>query len=234
MSDEDGIHDFEYGGVAREAVDWLASRGYLREGDCAMNVACGRGGFAGPMSRLVRVLVCMDKNPAALAEAGRRCAGGCRTELYQADWNTYEPSEGYDACLISPSYLCYSGEALVKMEAASRRSCIAVFPQVFDFRRLRKALLRSAGVPAEMQEFSDPRPFTIWLKDAGRQFESVEFAGTVTCPREVLRDAFVSVCVGRVPDQALLPLAERFADSISHDGTASYRFAAHVVAWDKG
>ena len=54
--------DWEYGRAASDAVEWLLREGFLKADDCSMNVACGRGGFAVPMSRTVRVLVCVDSS----------------------------------------------------------------------------------------------------------------------------------------------------------------------------
>lgn len=230
-------YDWEYGGAAEDVVDWLVGAGFLREGDCSMNVACGRGGFASPMCRTVRVLVCMDVDRGALETAGQRCAGGCRTELFERDWNTYVPARGkYDSCVISPSHLCFSGESVRRIETVSRRGCAVVFPQEFDYRRIRKAFLQSLGVGSGfvgMPSYPDSRPFSIWLSEAGRGFEARRFETRVECPEEVFMDALVTDSVQRGADaDRARRLAEGFVSGLSRGGAVSYRFSANVVAWD--
>ena len=175
--------DWEYGRAASDAVEWLLREGFLKADDCSMNVACGRGGFAAPMSRTVRVLVCMDSSRDSLDITGQRCAGGCRTELFQQDWRSYVPARGrYDSCVMSPSYLCFNMETIRRIETVSKRGCAVVFPLEFDYRRLRKGFLQSLGVDAgflSMPEFPDPRPFAVWLSEKGRELETRSFQSTV-------------------------------------------------------
>lgn len=231
--------DCEYGTAACEAVDWLVGRGYLRRGDCAMNVACGRGGFAGPMCREVRVLVCMDRDPKALEITGARCAGGCRTELFERDWDGYAPSRGrYDVCLISPSRLCYTGSSLARLETVSSRSCVAVLPVEHGYRRLKKIVLKSIGAQAGFQglpDYPDARPFGMWLRNKGRDYETDRFACVISCASEDVVDCLAedSVRLGADPEAARR-VAEAIVSSLSSGGRIEYGFTAQVYAWDVG
>lgn len=229
--------DWEYGRAASDAVEWLLKEGFLKEDDCSMNVACGRGGFAVPMSRTVRVLVCVDSSRDSLDITGQRCAGGCRTELFQQDWRSYVPSRGrYDSCVMSPSYLCFNMETIRRIETVSKRGCAVVFPLEFDYRRLRKGFLQSLGVDAgflSMPEFPDPRPFAVWLSEKGRELETRRFQSTVECPDEVFRTAIVRDSVLHGADEAAAAsMADRYVSKVSRGGTVRYKFSANVVAWN--
>ena len=229
--------DWEYGNAASEAVGWLLKEGFISEQDCSMNVACGRGGFAVPMSRTVRILVCMDISRDALDITGQRCRGSGRTELFQQDWRTYVPTRGkYDSCVISPSYLCFDTNAMRKIEAVSKRGCAVVFPLEFDYRRLRKGFLQSLGVDAgflSMPEFPDPRPFAIWLSEKGRDIEIHRFQTRVECPVEVFKTAIVRDSVHHGADEAAAAsMADRYVSKVGKKGILRYTFSANVVAWN--
>lgn len=226
--------DCEFGSVPNEVVDWLLARRFLTNQDCSMNVACGRGGFAVPMSRAVRVLVCMDTDRSALDLTGKRCIGGCRTELFEKDWNSYVPSRGkYDSCLISPSYLCFSRDSILRMESVSSRSCIAVFPTVFDYRNLRKAIIHSTGAKVSFPGFPDYRPFIAWLADQGRNYMTRSFESNQDCSASLLRDCLVRDCIARgVPSDGLEAIVERMTAPIVKGDRARCRFEARVIAWN--
>lgn len=231
--------DCEYGTVANEAVEWLADRGFLRDGDCAMNVACGRGGFAAPMCRKVRVMVCMDLNRSALEETAGRCTGGCRTELLEADWEGYSVSRGgYDVCMMSPSHLCFKGSALRHMEDVASRSCMAILPTEHGYRRILKAALKSLGAPAGFQgmpDYPDPRPFALWLRGSDRGLETERFSCVVRAPVPRLVDDLVADVARRgVPEGTSRDVVEGIVSSLSRGGEVRYGFTAQVYAWEKG
>lgn len=226
--------DCEFGDVPARAVEWLLSRGHLTSDDCSMNVACGRGGFSRPMSRAVRVLVCMDRDRSALDVTGARCEGGCRTELFERDWNSYVPSRGrYDSVLISPSYLCYSRDSLLRAETVSSRSCAVVFPMVHDYRSLRKAVLRSIGFNVSFPGFPDYRPFVEWLSDEGRDHDSTVISTDIECPLDLFCASLSRDCIARgAPADTVEDSVRTFAESLLSGDVVRIRFEACIVAWN--
>ena len=225
--------DHEYGGTGFLAVDWLIDEGYIRDGDCVMNVACGLGGFASRISRTARIMVCMDTDPEALELTAKACEGGCKVEKYNRDWSEYPPRGGYDACLVSPSALCYDVDALMKMEQVSRRSCMAAFDTGSDLRAMKREVLARAGVAKEGPLYHDPAPLMDRLSDEGREYREMWFS-QFSDPGKDLEAYLFRLCRGHgVPDDVMLDLVYDYAEERrGHPRDVNY--AVHVVAWDKG
>lgn len=191
-----------------------------------MVVAPGTGRFAAPFSRMVRVMVCMDRSRPALDATGARCAGGCRTELFQRDWDGYVPARGrYDSVVVCPSSLCADLAHLMRTETVSKRSCAVLFPSGDEYAgMLARVIGRTAAEPG-------PEALIARLEEDGRSFVSRTFVSDVSVPEGDLAEALKADAIAMgVPDPGRK--AEEAASGVSRDGTALYSCGVRAVAWD--
>lgn len=220
----------EYGPIPGMAVSRLLSEGYLSEDDCVMSVASGKGEFAGALSKSVRVMVCMDIRQESLERTRAAVQGGCRTELMEKDWNSYVPSRGlYDACIISPSRLCFDISSLLRMETVSSRSCIAVIPVRSDRRKLVKALLRSTGSGSPLPGFPDSRGIVNALRGSGRDVRFETLSAEMECPEDDLVNAMLALCP---KGSDVEEYARDLASTVSDNGISRYSAEVVVASWN--
>lgn len=218
----------EYGTVPRQAMDWLASEGYLRDGDCTMVVASGDGAFAGPVSRISRIAVCMDRSRDSLEATRAAVVGGCRTELFEMDWMSYVPSRGgYDSVVMSPSRLCFDAGALERIGTVSKRACAVVVPAVDGYRDALDALARAVGGPAcASRDPGVPAGFADALRGRGISPHTASFESWIEPSADDIDRALLRDCghgIGDAPEPA--------RDII--EGMASgYRCVCDVIAWN--
>ena len=220
----------EYGAIPEMAVSRLLSEGYLTKDDCVMSVASGKGEFAGALSKSVRVMVCMDIRRESLERTRAAVQGGCRTELMDNDWNAYVPSRGlYDACIISPSRLCFDISSLLRMESVSSRSCIAVIPVKSDRRKLVKALLHSTGSESPLPGFPDSRGIVDALRRSGRDVSFETLSASMECPEEDFVNALLALCPSGAEAREY---ARDLASTVSDNGISCYSAEVVVASWN--
>lgn len=223
------MESIEYGTVPQQAVDWLASEGFLRPDDCAMVVGDRDGRFAGSVSRAARVQVCMDLCRDSLEAVGRAVEGGCRTELFQNDWRTYVPSRGgYDSVLLCSYMLSGDRDALRRIEAVSKRSCAFIIPGIDDYRRMREML--AYVIDEKESPFPDPMAPTdvvLELRDRGIEPEVKAFFQTFSPPMEALEENLLRDC-----GHTLSELPEVVRGWYEESRIRGFTYMFEVVAWD--
>lgn len=224
------MDSIEYGTVPQQAVDWLASEGFLRPEDCAMVVGDRDGRFAGPVSRVARIQVCMDRDRGSLEAVGRAVEGGCRTELFERDWMTYVPSRGgYDSVLLCSCMLSGDRDALRRIESVSKRSCAFIIPGIDDYRRMCD-MLRYV-IDEEEAPFPEPEAPTdivLELRERGIEPEIRGFFQKSSPPMDVLEESLLRDCGHTISE---LPEIVRGLYEESRVRGLTYMF--EVVAWDR-
>lgn len=224
------MESIEYGTVPQQAVDWLASEGFLRPGDCAMVVGDRDGRFAGPVSRAARIQVCMDISRASLDAVGRVVEGGCRTELFEKDWRTYVPSRGgYDSVLLCTYMLSGDRDALRRIETVSKRSCAFIIPGIDGFRSLCDNL--DYVIDGKGSPFPDPEASTdvvLELRERGIEPEIKAFYQRFRPSRELLEERILEECGHSVSE-----ITQPTRGIIEEEMSREYTYQIEVVAWDK-
>lgn len=224
------MESIEYGTVPQQAVDWLASEGFLRSDDCAMVVGDRDGRFAGPVSRIARIQVCMDSSRRSLAAVGRAVEGGCRTELFERDWTTYVPSRGgYDSVLLCSYMLSGDRDALRRIGTVSKRSCAFIIPGIDDYHRICDML--TYVIDEEETPFPEPKAPTdivLELRERGIEPEIKAFFDTFSPPMEVLEENLLRDC-----GHTLSELPEEVRGWYEELRVRGLTYMFEVVAWDK-
>ncbi len=151
-------------------VDRLAGEGWARSGDDVLDVGCGPGTLALPLSSKVRSVTALDEAEGMLEvlerEAGTR--GIRNITLQGGPWRKFQKKGMYDLVLASLSPAVRCADDLLAMEVASRDRCCLIMPFTSDAMAMRNALWEKVvGRFVPSDAYSVRYPFNILL-DKGR------------------------------------------------------------------
>jgi len=121
-----GTYSFDrYYTIRDSIINDLSELDVLNKGRCVLDIGCGPGTFAIPMSRYVKSVTCMDGSSGML----KRLAENADTDnIYplEADWNEYVPDGSYDVAFTSLCPPTNSPESLMKMEKCTGNTCVYI------------------------------------------------------------------------------------------------------------
>ena len=174
-------------GFFEKVVALLAKEGWLRPGDVVLDVGCGPGTLALPLSGRVRKVVALDEAEGMLRTLERECdeRGICNVSTIARSWNDFRGAGEHDLVLASQSPAIRSGEDLRAMERASRDRCCLIVSCPSDIMATRNELWELVvGEFQPSDAYSSKYPVNL-LREMGRHVEVFRATGEVVSSRPV-------------------------------------------------
>lgn len=139
-------------------VSTLICEGILKPDDTLLEIGAGNGDFALRLAKHCRHVTALEMNPAGITLMQRRAAdyGIGNINMVCALWEQYEPEQVFDVTFISMCPAICNIEEILKMEAATRRTCciVTVLPGSYDYHR--RAMMKELELhPAGMMTDGD-------------------------------------------------------------------------------
>ncbi len=153
----------------------ITERGILKTGDTLLDIGSGCGDHTLRLAKKCSHVTALEMNPTALDVMSRRAgtAGIGNISLVNAMWEHYEPAERFDVSFTSMCPAICNVEEILKMEAATGRTCCILTVRKGSFDRHRKAMMAELGLhPKGM--VTDADTYRGILTAMGRSVETID------------------------------------------------------------
>lgn len=127
---------------AKEVVQEFFHQGILEPGHRVLDVGCGPGTFALPLTEHGLKVTAIDSSPGMIALFRQRAAareGLTNLKIQQTAWEVYQPGQRFDLVLAACFPQACQPSGLLRLETWSRGHCALVIgsgAEAFPFRRL--------------------------------------------------------------------------------------------------
>lgn len=115
-----------YDTIRGNAISDLLDMGVLTDDASLLDIGCGPGLFAIPLSRHVRTVYGMDASAGMLDRLAHfaESEGSTNVRPLHSDWEDFIPEQKYDIAFASLCPPTNNPESLLKMESCSKRHCV--------------------------------------------------------------------------------------------------------------
>ena len=174
-----------YSRIRGDIVAELKRCGTLRTDRTLLDIGCGPGTYAIPMSPLLKHIDCIDSSAGMISrllmECDRNLIGNIDVKL--SDWNTYVPQKAHDIAFTSLCPPTNSPESMLKMEMCAKHKCVYISSSNKD-PELSKGLWERLGKDYSFEGYDTSYPYG-FLKEMGRTPKLKMFSDTLTTDRSL-------------------------------------------------
>jgi len=166
----------------------LNDRKILNKKRTLLDIGCGPGTYAIPLSSHLKSIECLDSSHGMLARLLEECDKNNVENITTtfADWNTYVPSKKQDIAFTSLCPPTNSPESILKMEKCAKHDCVYISSANADS-KISKALWKKVCKNYSFEGYNTNYPFQ-FLKEMGRSPELKMFTDKLAVDRS-LEDA---------------------------------------------
>jgi len=224
-----------------QVIDRLYREGWVRWNDKVLDVGCGPGTLALPLSPKVGSVTALDEAEGMLLTLNEECKvrgiGNIITK--RSSWKDAKYQEEFDLVLASLSPAVRCGEDLLAMERASRGRCCLITACPSDWMNLRNELWESViGRFTPSDAYSVRYPFNLLLdRNRSPELFRVNARTVVRHPSEDVIDHFIRYFrIFTDMDDDKQGKVRRYVLSRSQDGlfVRESDKCLYLLCWDKG